>query len=411
MKKRKPPRITNAPGIEWQTRSDGRFKALWRARPELVLRGYLPKSVGIWVGTPEELTENDMLWISTRSNDLQRDMRAWACGKSPCLPGEFDGTLESLTECYRTDPDSDYHKNRYVTRIYYDKLIDRLTEDHGHVLVQNIKGRDVKRWHENWTVRGVAMAHALVGMLRTVVNFGVGILEEEECKRLSVVLSSQKYSTAPARTSFMTSEQAIAIRKAAHEKGWPSIALAQALQFELMLRQKDVIGEWVPIAEPGMSDITQNGMKWLRGLRWEEIDENLNLSHVTSKRGKLLEASLYDAPMVMEELAKMGDRPAKGPVILFEKTGKPWGGIYYRMAWRQCADAAGVPKSVRNMDSRAGAITEATDAGATLEEARHAATHSDTKMTQRYSRGSSDKVAVVMKKRVAFRNNKGTQGA
>jgi hypothetical protein len=63
------------------------------------------------------------------------------------------------------------------------------------------------------------------------------------------------------------------------------------------------------------------------------------------------------------------------------------------------------------MDSRAGAITEATDAGATLEETRHAATHSDTKMTQRYSRGSSDKIAAVMKKRIEHRNKKGTQGA
>jgi hypothetical protein len=411
MKTRKPPRITNAPGIEWQTRSDGRFKALWRARPELVLRGYLPKSVGIWVGTPEELTENDMLWISTRANDLQRDMRAWGCGMSPCQPGEFDGTLESLTECYRTDPDSDYHKKRYVTRIFYDKLIDRLTEDHGHVLVQNIKGRDFKRWHEEWTGRGVAMAHALIGMLRTVINFGVGILEDEDCNRLSTILSTQKYEQARPRTSHMTADQAIGIRSAAHKRGWPSIAMAQALQFDLMMRQKDVIGEWVPISEPGISELTNNGMKWLRGLRWEEIDEQLMLRHVTSKRGKLLEVSLLDAPMVMEELSLIGERPAKGPVVRFETTGMPWGSIYFRMAWRQCADDAGVPRSIRNMDSRAGGITEATDAGATLEETRHAATHSDTKMTQRYSRGSADKIASVMKKRVEHRNKKGTQSA
>jgi hypothetical protein len=411
MQKRKPPRVTNAPGIEWQSRADGRFKAVWRARPELILRGYHLKSVGVWVGTPDELTENDILWISTRANDLQRDMRAWGRGVSACQPGEFDGTLESLTECYRTDPDSDYHKKRYVTRLFYDKLIDRLTADHGHVLMQNIRGRDFKRWHEEWTARGVSMAHALIGMLRTVINFGVGILEEEECRRLSTILSTQKYEQGSPRTSHMTAAHAVAIRAKAHEKGWPSIALAQALQFDLMMRQKDVIGEWVPIAEPGISDVTNGGMKWLRGLRWEEIDEHLNMSHVTSKRGKLLELSLLDAPMVMEELALLGPRPTKGPVINFETTGLPWGGIYFRMAWRQCADDAGVPKTVRNMDSRAGAITEATDAGATLEETRHAATHSDTKMTQRYSRGSSDKIAAVMKKRIEHRNKKGTQGA
>jgi hypothetical protein len=53
--------------------------------------------------------------------------------------------------------------------------------------------------------------------------------------------------------------------------------------------------------------------------------------------------------------------------------------------WRKVATAAGVPKTVYNMDSRAGAISEATDAGAELEHVRHAATHSDISMTQRYS--------------------------
>jgi hypothetical protein len=33
--------------------------------------------------------------------------------------------------------------------------------------------------------------------------------------------------------------------------GWHSIALAQAIQFDCALRQKDVIGEWVPESEPG----------------------------------------------------------------------------------------------------------------------------------------------------------------
>ncbi|MER2251489.1 hypothetical protein ABS772_16340 [Methylorubrum podarium] len=36
----------------------------------------------------------------------------------------------------------------------------------------------------------------------------------------------------------------VALRAAAHEVGRPSIALAVTLQFDLGLRQKDVIGEW-----------------------------------------------------------------------------------------------------------------------------------------------------------------------
>ncbi len=68
------------------------------------------------------------------------------------------------------------------------------------------------------------------------------------------------------------------------------------------------------------------------------------------------------------------------------------------------AELAGIPRTVRNMDSRAGAISEATDAGADLEHVRHAATQSDIAMTQRYSRGSVEKVAGVMAQRTAHRN-------
>jgi site-specific recombinase XerD len=56
------------------------------------------------------------------------------------------------------------------------------------------------------------------------------------------------------------------------------------------------------------------------------------------------------------------------------------------------------------MDSRAGAISEATDAGADLEHVRHAATHSNISMTQRYSRGAEDKITVVQIARLEHRN-------
>jgi hypothetical protein len=408
--KRKPPTVTNAPGINWMPRKDGQWKALWRARADLVERGYLPKAVGLWIGTPDELDENNIYWIQTRANDLQADMLAWGRGGVPVVPGTFDGTLDALAAAYRTDADSPYHKKRYVTRQFYDKLLKQITEKHGSELVANIKGRTILRWHEEWSAGGrVAMAHALVGMLRTIVNFGVTILESEECERLSGVMSKMRFAMAKPRSEALTADMAIAIREKAHEMGWPSVALAQALQFELMLRQKDVLGEWVPISEPGMSDIVNKmGAKWLRGLRWEEIDANMILRHVTSKRGKPIEVNLRNAPMVMEELGRFKELPKSGPVVVYEKSGQPWSPFYFRQIWRKIATDAGVPKSVRNMDSRAGAITEATDAGADLEHIRHAATHSDISMTQRYSRGDAGKAAEVAKKRIEHRNKSRT---
>jgi integrase len=173
-----------------------------------------------------------------------------------------------------------------------------------------------------------------------------------------------------------------------------------------MLRQKDVIGEWVPVSEPGISGTVGPLGKWIMGLRWEEIDQNMILRHTTSKRGKDIQVDLKLARMVIEELgtSNRDDLPASGPVIISETKGYPYTATHFRRAWRKIADDAGVPKSVRNMDSRAGAISEATDAGADLEHVRHAATHSDIGMTQRYSRGSVDKVAGVMQLRADHRN-------
>jgi hypothetical protein len=168
----------------------------------------------------------------------------------------------------------------------------------------------------------------------------------------------------PALTRRLTAAQAIAIRAKAHEMGRPSIALAQAFQFELMLRQKDVIGEWVPLAEPGISAVQADGLKWLRGIRWEEIDSNMILTHVTSKRQKEIIVSLINAPMVIAKLKDKISHLFQGPVIVSEFDRLPWTAPEFRRWWRLVANACGVPKAVRNMDSRAGAITEATAAGA-----------------------------------------------
>jgi site-specific recombinase XerD len=140
------------------------------------------------------------------------------------------------------------------------------------------------------------------------------------------------------------------------------------------------------------------------------------LRHTTSKRNKDIEVNLTLAPMVMHELAiqygigfTRADLPASGPIILNEQAAWPYTTAEFRRKWRLVAKLAGIPKEVRNMDSRAGAISEATDAGADLEHVRHAATHSDIAMTQRYSRGSTEKVASVMELRAKHRNKPKTE--
>ncbi len=315
-------------------------------------------------------------------------------------------TLKDLIDAYMTDRVSTYHQLRYHTRKNHETILRRLSAAYGHVELSAIKRRDLAEWYMGWAAGSkFSMAHSFIGQIRTMCGFGASMLEDEQCERISMVLHRMRFQHGPPRIERLTADQANVIRDVARSHfGWPSIAFAQAIQFELLLRQKDVIGEWVPESEPGESDVVYEGEKWIRGLRWEEIDSNMILRHKTSKRQKDLEIDLKLAPMVISEL-ELGicTRSETGPMLICEINGLPWRASEFRRKWRLVADKAGVPKQVRNMDSRAGGITEATEAGADLEHVKHAATHSDIAQTQRYSRGATDKIAGVQKSRIEHR--------
>jgi hypothetical protein len=324
-------------------------------------------------------------------------------------------TLGWLIKEYQTNPNSTFHENRYHTRQGRIGIMRRIEQQYGWFLLSEIRGPVAKQWHAGWRTGGkVSIAHAFMGMIRTLAGFGAAMLEHPECIRLSMVLSKMKFEQAPPRTEILTAEMAVAHRAKAHEFGWDAMAMAQAFQFETMFRQRDILGEWVPFSEPGISDVVHPRYgKWGRGIRWEEIDEHLVLRHVTSKKQKLMEIDLHYSPMVLEELAIYCDKPAdqitradlprSGPVILHEQTAFPFAANEFRRKWRIVANAAGIPKNVRNADSRAGAITEATEAGAELEHVKHAAAHSDIAQTQRYSRGGAKKVVNVQLARIGGR--------
>lgn len=412
------PTVQDAPGCTWMPSGNG-WEARWRPRTDLVRRGYPGQTFRLWKGT--ELTDKDRAWISDSCNRSQAEMLGWARGAKIEVRA-FDGTIRTLIDQFQTDEDSPYRKVRYRTRQNYDSILKRIVADHGGVSLgrgfdadgnptEPLKARRLLRWHEEWSKRGATTAHGIMTMLRMLLKFGAVFLEDDECKRLCPIIKGLPFTTGGARTERLTAEQATAVRAEAHCHGFHAMALAQAFQFECTLRQKDVIGEWVPQGEPGTSEVLRDEDKWLRGIRWSSIDQNMILRHVTSKRNKLVEVDLKLAPMVLHELALMiGNEdvrrellPASGPVIVDEYTGLPYAVVRFRRKWRQIATAAGIPTTVCNMDSRAGAISEATDSGAQLEDVRHAATHSNIATTQIYSRSAAEKTAKVMTLRVASR--------
>lgn len=424
----KPPQLgLPAPGLVWRKRLDG-WVATWQARTDRVNDGYRPKYVPLWSGS--ELTEAEAVDISTRCQHQQFDMLTWGRELPPAPPPEpdqFTGALRSLVHCYRTDKDSPYKGNRYHVRQNRDSMLKRIVTKHGDVLLSEIKARVLLGWHKEWSMEGrrLSTGSAFIGQLRALFSFGATLLEDPNCERLCGVMHKMRFQGAKPRSVSVTAGNAIAIRTKAREHfGWYSLALGQAFQFDCTLRQKDCIGEMVPLSEPGISEVIIRDQKWLRGIVWQEIDDKLILKHVTSKKQKLVEIDLKLAAMVLEELQILiGEEPlivvdevtkkitvnrhllpASGPIIINDVNGLPWTGNEYRRKWRKVADACEIPKNVWNMDSRSGAISEAIQAGAPIEFVRHAATHSDVSQTADYDRTQAEATAKVMKLRIEARN-------
>lgn len=405
------PEGLDTPGIQWRPRASG-FIAYWVARTDLVARGYTLKTRRLWDGT--EPTRDEWLAISSACILLQDEMLAWANGGTSNAV-TFDHTLKGLIRCYQHDEDSPYRELRWKSKESYGRHMALIERTVGKWPLKDIKGRFFGRWFEAWAQpafeggpRRIPRAHAAMTMLRILFGFGVAILEDRECARLKAILTELEFENGKARTEEITAEQAIAIREHAHAMGFPSVALAQAIQFELLLRQKDVIGEYLPVDEPGMSDVIGHGMKWLHGLDWREISAELILTHRLSKslRGrravadkkagktKVFDLKLY--PMVMEEIGRIPAEARTGPLVVDPRTGLPFRSRSFTELWRKIATAAGVPKNVQNRDSRAGGITEGIEAlDGDMEAPRIAAGHSNPETTRIYSRGDARQTAKV----------------
>jgi hypothetical protein len=149
-------------------------------------------------------------------------------------------TLKQLIELYHSDPDSSFRKLRYQVRVKQDRMLTRISEEYGNHQLQSIKARTLRTWHKTWSSGGkIAIAHALMARLRALFSFGYTMLEDRECQRLLVTLKEIRFQGLGPRFVQMTAEHVRAIRTTARDHfGWYSIALARALQFELLLSQR-----------------------------------------------------------------------------------------------------------------------------------------------------------------------------
>lgn len=415
---RPPSRPANleTPGLKWRPRKGG-WAGYWICRADLAEAGFPVKTRLLHAGaTP---TADEWLGLQTECARLQYAMLTWRQAARHEAKSIYDGSWRSLIDVYLSDPDSPFQRLRFSTARTYRSRCDTLAAVLGGVMTADTTFREFKRWGIEFKKGGkVARSHGLMTQIRLIVNFGV-LCELAECARLDGLLAKMEFEMPKRRQVFITAAQSIAIRREAHRLGFPSIALAQALQFELGVRQKDVVGEWLPRHMPGLSDVIQRGEKWLMGFRWSEVDERMVLRHRLSKSvrgadavgqadaGKVEEFPLLAYPMVVEEIDRVPAEKRVGPMIVAEHTGVPWRQKYFAEKWRECARAAGVPDGAQNRDNRAGAGTEGRKSGATLEDMRHFLGHSKIDTTAIYDRTDVDDRTKVAQLRAERRRNDG----
>jgi hypothetical protein len=171
------------------------------------------------------------------------------------------------------------------------KLIEKTV---GKRLIRNLTVLDVKHWYKEWRkpsqLKGnerIKRAHETVTMFRTVLRFCAALLgrRHPELKHLAEELKLVKFEKAGARDQELTYAHAAAFVAKALELGEKGIipadrarymAIGVAAQFDLMVMQKDIIGEWGPKSPDrkrgaGMSLVEYRGRMWIGYFTWESI--------------------------------------------------------------------------------------------------------------------------------------------
>jgi hypothetical protein len=178
------------------------------------------------------------------------------------------------------------------------------------------------------------------------------------------------------------------------------MAIGVAAQFDLMVRQKDIIGEWAPQSAnakrpAGMAVLTQGNRSWAGYFTWECIPGwRWRMKTSKSKYRAAADFDLTRYSILFPLLEAVPHEERQGAIVKGEH-GLPVRQTSYGKWFRQIARAAGIPDEVWNMDSRAGGATEAEEAGVKVENIRDALTHTETRTTVRYIRRHATKIADV----------------
>jgi hypothetical protein len=239
-------------------------------------------------------------------------------------------------------------------------------------------------------------------------------LRHPECRLLADELGKVQFEKRGAREEEMTYAQASAFVRKALElekrevlpagRGL-SMAIGIGAQFDLALRQKDIIGSFCPSSPApklpkGATTIKLSEEIWAGFFTWENIPGwrwRMKTSKSKYRSAMDFDLTIYDR--LLFPLLEQVPHDQRLGVIVKGEHGLPVRERSYRRWYRQIARAAGIPDNVWCMDTRAGAATEAEEAGVDERLIQEAMTHNDARTTVRYIRRRSKKVAAVAQAR------------
>lgn len=390
---------SDTPGLKIKKNKDGSLRYYWEARTDAVKLGYKPSSIRLHYEC-----ENQR---AARCRVLQAEMLAWLAAGNQFPARRYDGTIGSLAALFTSDEDSPYRGCKWNTQRLYDQGSKIIKATVGARAVRELVGTDFQRWHRNWAsppAEGKSprlyRAKHTMDFARRIIAYGV-TCGYVDCIRADRILEKLRFPSPPPRKEMMLPEHVTAIRKKAHEIGLPSVALATAFQFDLAMRQKDVIGEWLSIEDGTAGGIIFKNTRWANGLSWADIGTDMILRKDHIKTGFECEYDLALAPNVLAEIEITGRRV--GPLIISETTGEPYRHTKYAETFRKVATAAGIPSNVWSMDARAGAISEAYAAGASDTDVQKHAGHTNPQTSARYNRSSVEQTRRAMTARLKKR--------
>jgi hypothetical protein len=343
----------NSPGLKWN-RNFNPPRPYWVARQ--VVRdpcGYPDKTMRL----PCDATADE---LAALCRDYTARLYQWIeqvrSGAEPSTRIQYDGTVLSLSRLYQEHPDSRFHEVKSNTRKFYVDSLKIIERTVGARAIRNLTVLSVRHWYNQWKKpieRGgkerIDRAHDAVAMFRTILRFGAA-LRFEECRLLESELAMVKFDKGSAREQAMTYPYALAFVSKAKELAangvipvWRarSMTIGLAAQFELMLRQKDIIGQWGK-AKPGTPNVIYfQGEMWTGFFVWENIPGWVWRLR-TSKSGYKKQATftLSNYSLLYPLLQEVPPAERTGPIVKGEHE-LPVRERSYRKWFRQIARAAG----------------------------------------------------------------------